>query len=85
MGDNSLILGHRVSEWCGHSPVLEEDIALANTALDLIGQTQMWLGLAGEVEGEGKHGRRPGFPARRLGFPQRVCCASCPTAISAKR
>ncbi|NOD93763.1 phenylacetate-CoA oxygenase subunit PaaC [Ruegeria sp. HKCCD4884] len=51
MGDNTLILGHRVSEWCGHTPVLEEDIALANTALDLIGQTQMWLGLAGEIEG----------------------------------
>ena len=54
MGDNTLVLGHRVSEWCGHSPVLEEDIALANTALDLIGQTQMWLGLAGEVEGNGR-------------------------------
>ncbi|UYV36062.1 phenylacetate-CoA oxygenase subunit PaaC [Rhodobacteraceae bacterium D3-12] len=54
MGDNTLILGHRVSEWCGHAPVLEEDIALANTALDLIGQTQMWLGLAAEVEGEGR-------------------------------
>jgi ring-1,2-phenylacetyl-CoA epoxidase subunit PaaC len=53
-GDNTLILGHRVSEWCGHSPVLEEDIALANTALDLIGQTQMWLGYAAEVQGEGK-------------------------------
>ena len=52
MGDNTLILGHRVSEWCGHAPVLEEDIALANTALDLIGQTQMWLGLAGEIEGD---------------------------------
>ncbi len=51
MGDNTLILGHRVSEWCGHAPVLEEDIALANTALDLIGQTQMWLGLAGEIDG----------------------------------
>ena len=51
MGDNTLVLGHRVSEWCGHAPVLEEDIALANTALDLIGQTQMWLGLAAEVEG----------------------------------
>jgi ring-1,2-phenylacetyl-CoA epoxidase subunit PaaC len=50
-GDNTLILGHRVSEWCGHAPVLEEDITLANTALDLIGQSQMWLGLAGEVEG----------------------------------
>ncbi len=54
MGDNTLILGHRVSEWCGHAPVLEEDIALANTALDLIGQTQFWLGLAGEVEGQGR-------------------------------
>lgn len=54
MGDNTLILGHRVSEWCGHSPVLEEDIALANTALDLIGQTQLWLGYAAEVQGMGK-------------------------------
>ena len=54
MGDNTLVLGHRVSEWCGHAPVLEEDIALANTALDLIGQTQMWLGLAAEVEGKGR-------------------------------
>lgn len=54
IGDNTLVLGHRVSEWCGHAPVLEEDIALANTALDLIGQTQMWLGLAGEVEGAGR-------------------------------
>lgn len=54
MGDNSLILGHRVSEWCGHAPVLEEDIALANTALDLIGQTQLWLGYAAEVMGDGK-------------------------------
>ena len=54
VGDNSLILGHRVSEWCGHSPVLEEDIALANTALDLIGQCQLWLGLAAEVEGKGR-------------------------------
>ena len=53
-GDNTLVLGHRVSEWCGHAPVLEEDIALANTALDLIGQTQFWLGHAGEVEGKGR-------------------------------
>jgi ring-1,2-phenylacetyl-CoA epoxidase subunit PaaC len=54
LGDSTLVLGHRISEWCGHAPVLEEDIALANTALDLIGQTQMWLGLAGEVEGQGR-------------------------------
>ncbi|AUH66618.1 1,2-phenylacetyl-CoA epoxidase subunit PaaC [Paracoccus zhejiangensis] len=54
IGDSTLILAHRVSEWCGHSPVLEEDIGLANVALDLIGQTQMWLGLAAEVEGKGR-------------------------------
>lgn len=54
MGDNTLVLGHRVSEWCGKAPVLEEDIALANTALDLLGQTQLWLGYAAEVQGAGK-------------------------------
>ncbi|WP_109562528.1 1,2-phenylacetyl-CoA epoxidase subunit PaaC [Jannaschia seohaensis] len=54
MGDNTLVLGHRLSEWCGTAPALEEDIATANTALDLIGQTQMWLGLAAETEGAGR-------------------------------
>ena len=54
MGDNCLILGHRDSEWCGHSPALEEDIALANTALDHVGQAQLWLSLACEIEGNGK-------------------------------
>ena len=58
MGDNSLILGHRLSEWCGHAPALEEDIALANIALDLIGQTQLWLGLAGQVEAKGRDADR---------------------------
>jgi len=53
-GDTTLVLGHRLSEWCGQAPALEEDIALANTALDLIGQTQMWLGYAAEVEGAGR-------------------------------
>lgn len=53
-GDTALVLGHRISEWCGHSPALEEDIALANVALDLIGQARMWLGLAGEIEGKGR-------------------------------
>lgn len=51
MGDNALVLGQRLSEWCGHAPALEEDIALANTALDLIGQAQLWLALAGTREG----------------------------------
>ena len=53
-GDNVLVLGHRTSEWCGTAPALEEDIALANTALDLIGQTILWLEYAAEVEGEGR-------------------------------
>lgn len=53
-GDNALVLGHRTSEWCGIGPALEEDIALANTALDLIGQAQLWLGYAAEVAGDGR-------------------------------
>lgn len=54
MGDNSLILGHRLSEWCGHGPVLEQDIAMINIALDLLGQATMVLKYAGEVEGKGR-------------------------------
>ena len=53
-GDNGLVLGHRTSEWCGVGPALEEDIALANVALDQIGQTQLWLAYAAEVEGGGR-------------------------------
>ena len=52
LGDDSLILSHRLSEWCGHGPVLEEDIALTNIALDLVGQATNILKYAGEVEGE---------------------------------
>jgi ring-1,2-phenylacetyl-CoA epoxidase subunit PaaC len=55
LGDDRLILGHRLSEWCGHGPILEEDIALANMALDLVGQANLLLGLAGEAEGQGKN------------------------------
>lgn len=54
LGDDRLVLGHRLSEWCGHGPILEEDIAVANFALDLIGQASMLLGLAGQVEGQGR-------------------------------
>ena len=54
LGDDRLVLGHRLSEWAGHGPILEEDIALANIALDLIGQATMLLKLAGEVEGRGR-------------------------------
>ncbi len=53
LGDTTLILGQRLGEWCGHAPILEEDIALANVALDLIGQTRAVLTRAGELEGQG--------------------------------
>jgi ring-1,2-phenylacetyl-CoA epoxidase subunit PaaC len=54
LGDDSLILGHRLSEWCGHGPVLEEDIAMTNISLDLIGQTTSIFEYAGKIEGKGR-------------------------------
>lgn len=53
IGDTALILGQRISEWTGHAPVLEEDIALANMALDLIGQCRAVLTHAGHLDGAG--------------------------------
>jgi ring-1,2-phenylacetyl-CoA epoxidase subunit PaaC len=55
LGDDRLVLGHRLSEWCGHGPILEEDIALANVALDLIGEATLLLKLAGQLEGKGRN------------------------------
>ncbi len=54
IADSSLILGHRLSEWCGHGPVIEEDIALTNVALDLIGQARSLYAYAGAIEGRGR-------------------------------
>lgn len=54
LGDDSLIIGHRLSEWCGHGPILEEDIAMTNIALDFIGQANSILDYAGKVEGNGR-------------------------------
>jgi ring-1,2-phenylacetyl-CoA epoxidase subunit PaaC len=51
--DDALILGHRLSEWCGHAPMMEEDMALANMGLDLIGQARALYTYAGEAEGLG--------------------------------
>jgi ring-1,2-phenylacetyl-CoA epoxidase subunit PaaC len=51
--DDALILGHRLSEWCGHAPMLEEDMALSNIALDLLGQARELYSYAAEVEGKG--------------------------------
>lgn len=54
LGDSSLILSQRLGAWTGHGPILEEDLALTNTALDLLGQARMWLTRAGDVEGAGR-------------------------------
>lgn len=54
LGDTTLVLAQRLCEWVGKGPALEEDMALANTALDLLGQARMWLAYAGEVEGRGR-------------------------------
>jgi ring-1,2-phenylacetyl-CoA epoxidase subunit PaaC len=52
LGDACLILGQRIAEWCGHAPILEEDIALTNMALDLIGQSRALLSHAGQLNGQ---------------------------------
>jgi ring-1,2-phenylacetyl-CoA epoxidase subunit PaaC len=55
LADTALILGQRLGEWCGHAPVLEEDIALSNIALDLIGQSRALLTRVGQLGGQGLH------------------------------
>jgi ring-1,2-phenylacetyl-CoA epoxidase subunit PaaC len=54
LGDNGLVLSQQLAAWCGHGPALEEDLALTNVALDLLGQARLWLSYAGEVEGRGR-------------------------------
>ena len=54
LGDNALILSQRLGDWCGHGPVLEQDIAMTNIALDLLGQARLYLTYAGELEGRGR-------------------------------
>jgi ring-1,2-phenylacetyl-CoA epoxidase subunit PaaC len=54
LGDDRLVLGSRLAEWCGHGPILEEDIAISNVSLDLLGQATLFLRLAGVAEGKGR-------------------------------
>lgn len=54
LADTALVLGHRISEWCGHGPVLEQDIALTNIALDLVGQSRSLYQYAALQEGKGR-------------------------------
>ena len=64
LADNELILGHRISEWCGHGPALEQDIALSNIALDHVGQARLFYQMAAEIEGNGK--TEDDYPYKRL-------------------
>ena len=54
LGDSALIMGHRLSEWSGDAPTFEEDMAMSNIALDLIGQARLWLTTASQAEGAGR-------------------------------
>ncbi|HTX57184.1 MAG TPA: 1,2-phenylacetyl-CoA epoxidase subunit PaaC [Candidatus Acidoferrales bacterium] len=54
LGDSALVLAQRTCAWVGHAAVMEEDVALANVALDLFGQAKLWLDYAGEIEGDGR-------------------------------
>jgi len=68
LGDDALILGQRLGEWCGHAPTLEVDLSLANVALDLIGQATLFLELAGEAEGAGRDADRLAFHRDALAY-----------------
>jgi len=68
LGDDSLVLGQRLTEWCGHAPALEVDLSLANMGLDLIGQAMLFLGLAGEIEGKSRDADRLAFHRDVLAF-----------------
>lgn len=68
LGDDSLILSQRLSEWCGHAPVIEVDLSMSNVALDLVGQATLLLGYAGEVEGKGRDADKLAFHRDALRF-----------------
>ena len=66
IGDNTLILGQRLGEWCGHGPAIEEDIALTNTALDYLGQTTNAFKHAAELENKGRDEDQIAFEQPRV-------------------
>jgi ring-1,2-phenylacetyl-CoA epoxidase subunit PaaC len=68
LGDDSLILGQRLAEWCGHAPSVEVDLSLANIALDLVGQATHFLHYAGQMEGSGRTGDDLAFHRDVLDF-----------------
>jgi ring-1,2-phenylacetyl-CoA epoxidase subunit PaaC len=68
LGDDVLVLGQRLGEWCGHAPMLEVDLALGNMGLDLVGQATHFLGYAGEIEGKGRDADKLAFLRDGLDF-----------------
>jgi ring-1,2-phenylacetyl-CoA epoxidase subunit PaaC len=68
LGDDALILGQRLGEWCGHAPALEVDLSLANIALDQVGQATHFLGLAGALEGAGRDADKLAFQRDVMDF-----------------
>ena len=97
LADDALILGHRLSEWSGHAPMLEEDIALSNLALDLIGQARVLYSYAGEIEGKGRDEDKLAFFRTAVSFAiacwsnsrtatsRRPCCGICSSRRSCTR
>jgi ring-1,2-phenylacetyl-CoA epoxidase subunit PaaC len=82
-GDNALILSQQLSQLCGKGPALEEDMALTNVALDLLGQTRMWLGYAGELEGHGRDEDRLAY--LRDAANSATCCWSNSRTATTRR
>lgn len=68
LGDDALILGQRLGEWCGHAPTIEVDLALTNLSLDLIGQATLFLDYAGKLEGKGRDADRLAFRRDAVDF-----------------
>ncbi|MEM8786478.1 MAG: Phenylacetic acid catabolic protein, partial [Pseudomonadota bacterium] len=68
LGDDALILGQRLGEWCGHAPTLEVDLSLSNIALDLVGQATHFLEYAAELEDAGRDADRLAFHRDALAF-----------------
>jgi len=68
LGDDAVVLGQRLSQWAGHAPMLEIDLALANIGLDLLGQGALFLGLAGEIEGRDRDADTLAFHRDALDF-----------------
>src|SRR5213083_1572926 len=70
LADNALILGHRNSEWCGHGPVLEQDIAITNISLDLIGQARNFYQYAAQLINESQKSEGSKVPSPVIAGPE---------------